>query len=286
MQNEKKRLFTNYVEGARCLNRDDEKSQSKCTYEKRCKYCKELQERHGRNMIQLVLEDVLYKLQVNHKCLIHFTRDYNETISSLLCVREIFSAYVSKNKLDLSYEEFCRKARRRNDEDDAYIEHSRGRVVKWTDEYFVQSIHDAKMNRILSGFSSKLATSDNNSERASQIINLESSLPTNFNACSYESDVSTVICIDSDNEERESKKKSEIVCLDLEDSFYAKTVTNDNDDEEATVVYIGSDQDSEDVSLASLESIQIMDDDVIWNSSTQNILSVVGTEFLANTAVS
>ena len=265
----------------RCLNRDDEKSRSKCTTDKRCKYCKELQERHGRHMIQLVLEDVLYRLQVVHGCLIHFTRDYNETINSLSVIREIFEADIRNKEysksLILTYQEFSSKARRRNNDSENVnnIVNPRGKVVVWTDEYFIKNIHSAKVPEILSGFSSRVANAGRSSAIISQIIDLEPSFlaKPDANNNGDEDEESTVICIDSDLEEKSvnSEKVSEVAIrsIDLIQSFPEKIAnTNCDEDEEATVVCIDSDQDSVDVSLESVEeSIQILDDDGIWSSS-------------------
>ena len=57
---------------------------------KPCKYCKELLDRH--NITQVQLEDAIYRLQAEHGCLVHFTRNYNESIESILMLRDILGS--------------------------------------------------------------------------------------------------------------------------------------------------------------------------------------------------
>ena len=78
------------VEGARCANLGG--TSSKCTEARRCQFCRELQQRHGRTVVQEALEDVLYQLQADHGCFVHYTRSYNETIDTLILMREILGA--------------------------------------------------------------------------------------------------------------------------------------------------------------------------------------------------
>ncbi|CAJ1964269.1 unnamed protein product [Cylindrotheca closterium] len=75
------------IEGARCLDRDGE---DKCSETKRCQHCRELQERH--NSIQQDLESIIYDLQATHGCLIHFTRNYNDTIDSLKMIYRLLAS--------------------------------------------------------------------------------------------------------------------------------------------------------------------------------------------------
>ena len=163
------------VEGARCLSRDGQ--EDKCTASKRCKYCRELQERHGQSMIHVELEKVLYRLQAEHNCLVHFTRSYNETISSLHLLREVMGAVLRTNQdaipdnseddmaraialslaptsqvsltkalptLQLTYEMFCSNARRTTDTLATTCLVRHGEIVEWTAEDFVASIHMGK----------------------------------------------------------------------------------------------------------------------------------------------
>lgn len=75
------------IEGARCVGRDGE---DKCDAIKRCQHCREIKERH--NVIQEDLESIIYDLHVMHGCLIHFTRDYNDTIQSLKLIYRILAS--------------------------------------------------------------------------------------------------------------------------------------------------------------------------------------------------
>ena len=99
------------IEGARCLGRDHE---NKCDDQKRCQYCREIMERHGSTVRHKELEGVLQELQVKHGCIIHFTRGYNETIDSLLHIKEIMSRYQDDAATLVSYAQFCSNVRSRS----------------------------------------------------------------------------------------------------------------------------------------------------------------------------
>ncbi len=139
-----------FIEGARCACHSKENNNGSNT--KQCKYCSELQERHGPSITQPVLEHILYKLQVVHHCFVHFTRDYNDTISSLLTVREILGATTSP--FGLSYLNFCSNARKRSNVL-PYSIPPRGRVVEWTDAIFIEKIHSGKIGDSLRTLFSK-----------------------------------------------------------------------------------------------------------------------------------
>ena len=111
------------IEGARCQGRDLFRG-STCSEEKRCQHCRALIDRHGANVTQEALEQVLTRLQVEHGCYVHFTRSYNETITSLFSIQDIlkegtcFAASMVKHSHDgnrssdrLTYEQFCANAR-------------------------------------------------------------------------------------------------------------------------------------------------------------------------------
>jgi hypothetical protein len=143
------------IEGARCLNRDHEE---KCTDSMRCKYCRELVERHGSKVVHEELEKVLFKLQAEHGCFIHFTRGYNETISSLLMIRSILGSRfdvqgqtrtVARGALkNLStYQQFCTNARRSTGPTTA--DATNGEIVKWTADEFISEINTGKVRRLL-----------------------------------------------------------------------------------------------------------------------------------------
>jgi ERCC4-type nuclease len=111
------------IEGARCQGTDSFRG-STCSEQKRCQHCRALLDRHGANVTQEALEQALTRLQVEHGCYVHFTRSYNETITSLFSIQEIlkegtcFAASMIKHSHDgnrssdrLTYEQFCANAR-------------------------------------------------------------------------------------------------------------------------------------------------------------------------------
>lgn len=160
------------IEGARCLNRDGE---DKCNDTKRCQYCKELTERHS--LIHEELEAILYQLQAEHGCLIHFTRGYNETIESLQIMHRILvcqrqngveddpdlaraiqlslgaSGAVAPTNQEpiLNYKQFCSNARRsRSNEGMRNFGAKKGKVKRLRTESFIRGIHDDKVLSIFS----------------------------------------------------------------------------------------------------------------------------------------
>ena len=140
----KQRIF--FIEGGRCHGKDGVRS--KCTMQKRCQPCKQLMERHGPEVIQESLEEVLNKLQIEHGCHIHFTRSYNETIESLITIRnlieegEIFaslkpvedtaiSLQIADHQSTISYQHFCFNVR--SSEAQLYLtDRIKGDVNDWT----------------------------------------------------------------------------------------------------------------------------------------------------------
>ena len=79
------------IEGAWCNKRDGNKYRNNCTAEKRCQNCKSLMDRHH-GMNHDILEGVIHRLQIQHGCHIHLTNSYNETITSLLMIRDLLLA--------------------------------------------------------------------------------------------------------------------------------------------------------------------------------------------------
>ena len=127
------------IEGSRCTGRDVRKS--KCTAEKRCQACRALMDRHGSTVTQDELELVLNKLQAKHGCYIHFTRNFNETITSLLAISDIlrdgvcFASKMSSkvyNKDTISYHEFCANTNGSGtDNEDVTKEVASDEVLEW-----------------------------------------------------------------------------------------------------------------------------------------------------------
>ena len=102
------------IEGERCLGSDSvHRTAKKCTKENCCSACRLLSERH--DVTQDVLEGVLHRLQIEHGCLIHYTKSYNETISSLFDIRTLLQT--GSNSLcgvPISFESFASNARRKS----------------------------------------------------------------------------------------------------------------------------------------------------------------------------
>jgi ERCC4-type nuclease len=138
------RIF--FIEGSRCHGRDG--IRSKCSLQKRCQPCKQLIERHGSEVVQETLEQVLNKLQIEHGCHIHFTRSYNETIESLIMIRnliedgETFATLRAAgnttvplqrkdNQSTISYQQFCSNIRDPQAQF-AFANRKRGDVNDWT----------------------------------------------------------------------------------------------------------------------------------------------------------
>jgi ERCC4-type nuclease len=102
------------IEGERCLGSDSvHRTAKKCTKENCCSACRLLIERH--DVTQNVLEGVLHRLQIEHGCLIHYTKSYNETISSLFDMRKLLQT--GSNSLygePISFESYASNARRKS----------------------------------------------------------------------------------------------------------------------------------------------------------------------------
>ncbi|KAL7463099.1 hypothetical protein ACHAXS_003481 [Conticribra weissflogii] len=77
------------IEGERCSGSGGvHASRGKCDPPNDiCSACKQLHERH--KVTQSVLEGVITKLQVDHGCHIHYTRNFNETVTSLFIMRSL-----------------------------------------------------------------------------------------------------------------------------------------------------------------------------------------------------
>ena len=104
------------IEGERCLGRDGtQRSVKKCTRENCCSVCKQLTERHGHGVTQDVLEGVLHRIQIEHGCLIHYTKSYNETIQSLFDMRILLQSEPKclQGKTQ-SYESYASNSQSRN----------------------------------------------------------------------------------------------------------------------------------------------------------------------------
>eukprot|EP00986_Skeletonema_menzelii_P001361 scaffold366_cov153-Skeletonema_menzelii.AAC.23 len=108
------------VEGERCLGSNRvHRSAPKCTPQKCCSACKSLEERHG--IRQDVLEGVLTRLQVEHGCMIHYTKCFNDTTESLLDMRSLLQSAASMND-NIPYDTYASNARRRtNDESQSAV---------------------------------------------------------------------------------------------------------------------------------------------------------------------
>jgi hypothetical protein len=133
------------VEGARCLNRDSKPD--KCIPGRWCKYCQELQDRHP-GIGQRELEAQIYRLQAEHFCLLLFTRDYNETIMSLLLLHDILASTGKENKqassslpLTLTFDKFCSNVRSKK----AAPRKIGGKVFDIKADDFIKLLHDGSV---------------------------------------------------------------------------------------------------------------------------------------------
>jgi len=132
------RLFF-FVEGARCLNRDT--GAQKCSPERFCKHCREIHERHG--ISQHELESVIFELQIRHGCYVHFVRDYNETITSLLIIASMLQVHSSRN-FNLPYDIFQYNCRQRDQIQPHVQDLGKTTVVEWADRDLTRVIHEQK----------------------------------------------------------------------------------------------------------------------------------------------
>jgi ERCC4-type nuclease len=128
------------IEGERCQG---VQSNERCTVEKSCASCKLLVERH--NVTQTELEGLLTRLQLEHGCYIHYTKNFNDTISSLSCIRALLQRNSSHSSrlLDqrggdrsLSFEQYKTNAQRRG-QDSAYENFCHPETV---DEWDIQAL--------------------------------------------------------------------------------------------------------------------------------------------------
>ncbi len=102
------------IEGKRCLGSDSvHRTAKKCTKVNCCSACRLLSKRH--DVTQDVLEGVLHRLQIEHGCFIHYSRSYNETISTLFDIWTML-LQTESNPLfrePLPFESYASNARRK-----------------------------------------------------------------------------------------------------------------------------------------------------------------------------
>jgi len=122
------------IEGGRCRNTDAQPDN--CSAQKLCIYCKELKSRHG--ICQDQLEDQIFCLLVQHQCFVHFTRDYNETVSLLLTLTKILPAVHKRKNQKLTYDQFCFNAKSRQS---TYLKlRERGNIHEIKDDEFINAL--------------------------------------------------------------------------------------------------------------------------------------------------
>jgi hypothetical protein len=254
------------IEGARCLGRDHE---DKCSDASRCKYCRELVERHGTNLHHEELERVLYKLQVEHGCLIHFTRGYNETIDSLFIIRKILCRNLdatsspvqdsdesgapinnpTEQLLALSYEQFCSNARRSSSEE-TRISLRRGRIVQWNAETFINRICKGILGEsIADGF----AVGTTSASRPARNLNED------FSATVANSRIQG-----TKNRDEDSQTRSKEIVIDDDDDSNENIVDLQKAPHRNDIVIIDSEE--EDELENSQDSIYVLDD-AGWRST-------------------
>ena len=137
-----KRMFI--IEGHRCLGRDGE---DKCSPSGYCRYCRELLQRHGPEVVQVNLEkNVLERLQCEHGCIIHFTDGFNETISSLLTLHRLLGLLsLNITESNLTYPQFCTNSRSASASSGvAEPIFKKGECVVLAIEEFARRIHEGK----------------------------------------------------------------------------------------------------------------------------------------------
>lgn len=240
------------IEGARCENRDA--TPNKCTPDKRCQFCREIQQRHGPAVTHEELEGALFKLQVQHGCFVTFSRSYNETIETLLAIRGLLCAglvatpgkeseaddmaravaaslgksepvsrpsYPFMAPLSMTYEQFCSNARRRYE---GRLDEARGVTFKdWDDTFFIQQTVTGEVERSID----KLASGGAPAGRSSLVVNLDES----FKNAHKDDDDSVVILDDDDSNLGAKEKRAKLTAVKTEEVI-------DLDSDEESVVEI------------------------------------------------
>jgi hypothetical protein len=230
------------IEGARCLARDGQ--EDLCCDTGRCKYCRELQERHGPNLRQDVLEKVLFRLQAEHNCLVHFTRGYNETINSLFMIRDILGAG-QNGVLSLTYQQFCSNSRR-SSTDDRVHEKPTAKVVEWSAQSFMRSVCRGRARESIGQlFDLKDAVRPLSLDRSSRTAILPGP--------NYVVDLDQSFSAELLGSRKRSAVDDDVVVLDISD--HSKQNTNRASDQ---IVHIDSEEEFEEFEN-SQESVQILE---------------------------
>lgn len=225
------------IEGERCLGRDGtHRSVKKCTIESPCIACRQLIERH--KLTQDVLEGVIDRLQIEHGCLIHYTKSYNETIQSLFDIRTLLLSNSTRLRGELQpYEIYASNSRRRSTNDDRMSQRP-------------TSVKELEVEALLT-----VAGGDWNRNMVRNLLGLGMSEPPSRSQESTHgahtharSNAGGPICIDLDsttktgtkdkepisipNKRRKKTKNDNMICLDLDD---------DSDVEEVSAIRGGGD---------------------------------------------
>jgi hypothetical protein len=243
------------IEGAKCRGKDNSRDRV-CTGQKRCQQCKALVERHGADVTQETLEKVLTRLQVEHGCFVHFTRSYNETITSLFAIHEILqegesfatamynrsfaTGHSSQNAIvPINYEQFCAKAR------DSHtpptdLRRKNGDILEWKCENLVSiitnNIHSwrSSIKKELIG-TAAINSSNNNDKRALEVN-------------------------DTLEHHASKKQRRDVIVLNDSEDDAAHLLDKDDDSSIGTINLLESDQEDEIVELEdSQDSIQILE---------------------------
>lgn len=136
------------VEGERCKGLPQNEL---CTVNNCCSACKLLSERHGTT--QLELEGVLTRLQLEHGCHIHYTKNFNDTIDSLFCIRRLLQKSVAHSSTlleqvrgvsSLSYELYKANARSCSQNDAVYqcLQTKLDTIHEWDTHALISIVHD------------------------------------------------------------------------------------------------------------------------------------------------
>jgi len=221
------------IEGSRCLNRNSEPN--KCTEQTRCKYCKDLHTKHSK--VHEDLEKVIYQLQVDHQCIVHFTRDYNETITSLFCLREILGSAtdddddlakalaLSKGQVPFSlpkpftYSQFHSNAQSR--QSFTKLTKKRGKIHEIRDEEFIKILHSGTADTI---FHDKFSVSQSNHVEISNVCDdanrsiIEIDSDNDSLLVEQQESQNSILILDNDSwknpQARDTEPNSEVIVLD------------------------------------------------------------------------
>ena len=202
------------IEGERCHG---VQRNGQCTVYKCCSACKLLSERH--NITQTELEGVLTRLQIDHGCHIHYTKSFNDTITSLFAIRNLLQKSTSfasqllvqtSESASLLFEQYKCNAQRRSQSDSNWSMLPRfENVHEWDVQALVSTMHDTQWNE---GTVHLLLGSQQNrpDKNRAKYPNTSTQRPDKTISLDSDSDDSVVEIVKPPN-------KPETICLDSDD---------------------------------------------------------------------